>query len=184
MRDGGYKIRNQNAIHFITFSVVEWVDIFIKKEYFDIIIKSLRFCQKNKGLNIHDLVIMTNHNHFIFSAREGSKLSNIIRDFKKHTSTEIVETIKKKEPDNRRDLLLGIFQKHGLKNIRNKKYQFWMQDNHPVELSTNTMINQRLDYIHNNPVKKGLVDEAEKYLYSSARDYTGCKGLLEIDFLD
>jgi len=80
--------------------------------------------------------------------------------------------------------MLWLFKSHGTKNPNNKDYQFWQQDNHPVELDTNEMIDQRLNYLHDNPVKVGIVEKPEHYIYSSAIDYTGGKGLLEIDFLE
>ena len=92
MAIGGYKIRNQLAIHFITFAVVNWIDAFTRIEYKNIVIDSLKYCRKEKGLNIHCWVIMTNHVHFIFSANEGFELSNILRDFKKHTSDKIIKS--------------------------------------------------------------------------------------------
>ena len=184
MYAGGYKIRNQNAIHFITFAVVEWVDVFTRKDYKDILISSLKHCQKTKGLNIHAWVIMSNHVHFILSAKEGFKLSNILRDFKKFTSTEIIHAIERNSYESRKQWMLRIFKESGKENDRNVSYQFWQQDNRPVELDTNKMIDQRLDYIHNNPVETGIVDQPEDYLHSSARDYSGIKGLLDIEFID
>lgn len=184
MSDAGYKIRNQNAIHFITFSVIKWVDALTRKEYKDILIDSLKHCQENKGLLIHCWVIMNNHVHFILSAIEGFKLSNILRDFKKHTSSKILETMEENDQDPERNRMLDIFRKAGRENIRNSNYQFWQQDNHPKELFGNSMIEQKMDYIHNNPVKAGIVDNPEDYIYSSARDYAGIKGLLDIEFLD
>jgi putative transposase len=181
---GGYKIRNQNAVHFITFAVVEWIDVFTRRYYNHIVVDSLRYCQKQKGLNIHAWVIMSNHVHFILSAREGFKLSNILRDFKKHTSTEVIRAIESNKFESRKDWMLGIFRTTGTNNIRNVVYQFWRQDNKPIELATNKMIDQRLEYVHNNPVEAGIVERAEDFLYSSARDYAEIKGLLEIEFLD
>ena len=80
---GGYKIRNQTETHFITFAVVYWIDVFSRKQYRDIVVDSLRYCQQNKGLILHAWVIMSNHVHFIISAQDDSKLSDILRDFKK-----------------------------------------------------------------------------------------------------
>ena len=181
---GGYKIRSQNAVHFITFAVVEWIDVFTRKEYKDIVIESLKHCQDQKGLNIHAWVMMSNHVHFILSAKEGFKLSFILRDFKKFTSSEITKAIESNINESRKDWMLKIFKTAGSVNVRNTSYQFWRQDNKPVELDTIKMIDQRLEYLHNNPVEAGIVDRAEDYLYSSARDYAGIKGLLEIEFLD
>ena len=80
MSDGGYKIRNQAAIHFITFAVVEWVDVFTRKDYRDIVLESLKHCQAEKGLLLHCWCIMSNHLHLIISAKNND-LSDILRDF-------------------------------------------------------------------------------------------------------
>jgi hypothetical protein len=69
-------------------------------------------------------------------------------------------------------------------NSKNKDYQFWQQENHPIELISNKFIDQKLDYIHKNPVKAGLVDEPWEYRYTSARDYMNDqKGLLEVELI-
>ena len=111
MSNGGYKIRNQNAIHFITFSVVEWVDVFTRREYKDLLVEDLKYCQLNKGLNIHSWIIMSNHVHFILSAKEGFELSSILRDFKKHTSSRIIEAIENNRNESRKDWMMDIFQR-------------------------------------------------------------------------
>jgi putative transposase len=160
---GGFKIRNQNAVHFITFAVVEWVDVFTWREYKDIVVDSLKHCQEQKGLNIHAWIIMSNHVHFILSSKEGFKLSNILRDFKKFTSTEVTKSIESSKYENRKNWILKLFRAAGRKNVRNTSYQFWRQDNKPIELDTNKMIDQRLEYLHNNPVVAGIVDRAEDY---------------------
>lgn len=87
----GHKIKNQDALHFITITVVGWVDIFTRMQYKDIIIESLKFCVQNKGLKLYAYVIMTNHLHLIVSADAG--ISDIIRDFKKFTSKEILKLL-------------------------------------------------------------------------------------------
>jgi putative transposase len=145
MSTGGYKIRNQQAIHFITFAVVNWIDVFTRKEYKDIVVDSLRHCQKEKGLIIHCWVIMTNHVHYILSAKEGFELSNILRDFKKFTSDKLIKAIIQNPSESRKDWMQSLLKVAGAKNSRNSSYQFWQQDNHPIELSSNEMIDQRLE---------------------------------------
>jgi putative transposase len=185
MSQDGYKIRNQNAIHFITFSVVQWVDVFTRSYYSDIVIESLKYCQKEKGLRIHAYCIMPNHIHMIVSAKVGYQLSDIIRDFKKYTSKKIVTAIEHNEKESRKDWMLWIFKSAGTTNERNNEYQFWQQDNHPVECDTNEITETRLKYVHENPVRAGIVLEPYWYKYSSAIDYyTNEKGLLEIDFIN
>jgi len=83
MSERGYKIRNQEGLHFITFAVVDWVDVFTRKQYREILIESLDYCCKEKGLRLFAWVIMSNHVHFIVSAQEGFILSDILRDYKK-----------------------------------------------------------------------------------------------------
>jgi len=80
MSDGGYKIRNQKEIHFVSFAIVEWIDVFTRKEYRDILVDSIRFCQESKGLLLHAWCVMSNHVHLIASAK-NENLSDILRDF-------------------------------------------------------------------------------------------------------
>lgn len=184
MSDGGYKIRNQSAIHFITFAVVEWVDVFTRKDYRDIVLDSIRFCQKEKGLLLHSWCIMSNHVHLIVSAKENN-LSDILRDFKKFTSKQIITAIENNVAESRKDWMLKIFKEQGSKNSRNSIYQFWRQDNQPQELFSAAFIFQKINYIHQNAVEAGIVERAEDYLYSSARDYHLTKkcGLLDVVFI-
>lgn len=184
MSIGGYKIRDKEGIHFISFAVVEWVDVFTRKEYRDILIDSLKHCQQQKGLLVHAWCLMSNHVHLVISAANNDT-SDILRDFKKFTSKQIIKAIEENQQESRREWMLEIFRKAGEKNSRNKNYQFWRQDNQPKELYSSGFTVQKLNYIHNNPVEAGIVDKAEEYLYSSARDYFFGKkcGLLEVDLL-
>jgi len=185
MSDNGYQIRNQNAIHFITFSVVEWVDVFTRSIYADIIVESLKFCQHKKGLNIHAWCLMSNHIHLIVSAKEHYMLSDILRDFKKYTSNNIVKTITENNKESRRNWMLWIFKKAGERNKRNENHQFWQQENHPIECSTSEILASKIKYLHENPVRAGIVRNEWEYVYSSGIDYySNEKGLLLIDFLN
>ncbi|MCC7402180.1 MAG: transposase, partial [Chitinophagaceae bacterium] len=105
MSNGGYKIRNKEGIHFITFAVVEWMDVFTRKEYRDILLDSVRYCQKEKGLVLYAWCIMSNHVHFIVSA-ENNDTSEILRDFKKFTSKQIIAAIEKNEQESRKAWML------------------------------------------------------------------------------
>ena len=178
-----YRISDHEAPHFITFATIQWVDALSRPDYKDVIMASLDYCMKNKGLILNAYVIMSNHLHMIASAKPGCNLSAILRDFKKHTSKELLRSIKGNSRESRRSWMLRLFKSAGINNSNNQQYQFWQQDNHPVELSTNRMMDQRLDYIHDNPVKAGLVRAPEDYIYSSAIDYSGGKGLIEIELI-
>ena len=136
MPEGGYQIRNQFAVHFITFSVVEWIAVFTRKIYADLVVESLKFCQANKGLQIHAWCLMSNHIHLIVSTKEPNTLSDVLRNFKKFTSSNIINAIENNIRESRRNWMLWIFKKAGEKNKSNFIYQFWQQENHPVECST------------------------------------------------
>jgi putative transposase len=183
MPDGGYKIRYQEAVHFITFAVVEWVDVFSRQEYRDTVVQSIAFCQQRKGLRLHGWVMMTNHLHMLISAGGDTTLSDILRDFKKYTSNEIITAIEKSSTESRQRWMMEIFREAGRQNARNTTHQFWQQDNMPMECFSYEFTRQKLDYIHRNPVAAGIVSRPEDYLYSSAGDYAGVTGLLKIDFL-
>ena len=179
-----YKIRDQTKLHFVTFAVVEWVDVFTRSMYKDAVVESLKFCQKHKGLVVYAWCIMTNHVHLINSSLDGFRQEDNLRDLKKHTSKQLIAKIMENPQESRKNWMLWLFKEAGRKNSNNKNYQFWRQDNHPIELSTNQLMDQKLAYIHNNPVEAGIVDEPESYLYSSARDYAGRAGLNEINFIE
>lgn len=166
-----YKFRNPIGTYFVSFAVKDWIDVFTRNEYKDIIIESLDFCQKNKGLEIFAWCIMTNHVHLIIRAKEGFLLSDIMRDFKTYTSKKVMLAIKENPQESRMEWLLDNFE---------AGTGFWGTDNHPIELWSNDVIDQKLSYLHENPVVEGLVFRAEHYAYSSAIDYAGEKGLLDI----
>jgi putative transposase len=184
---GRYRIQDQQGLNFVTCTVVGWIDIFSRKNYRDIVLESLSFCRKEKGLLVFAYIIMTNHLHLIVQSSPGSPytLSEIIRDFKKYTSTNILKAIQK-ETESRRDWLLHMFAYYAKYNPNNTYFQFWEQDNHPIALYSENVIWQKVDYIHNNPVKAGIVNRPEDYVYSSALNYKteNKEGVLEIDLLE
>ena len=165
-------MHNQEGIYFLSITTVDWVDVFTRVVYKEVIIDSLDYCIKNKGLVVHAYVIMTNHLHLIISRTdEGMDLSGIIRDFKKYTAFRLLKMIKNNAKESRREWLLEIFAKHGKANGRNRRYQFWQQHNHPIVLYSRPVIRQKVNYIHQNPVKAGFVYDASEYVYSSAAVY-------------
>ena len=178
-----YKFKNPDGIYFITPTLVGWVDLFSKKAYRDIVLDSIEYCQKKKGLIVHAWCIMSSHLHLIISRNSNETLSEIIRDFKKYSSIKLIEEITNKT-DSRKSWLLQLFKEAASPINRNRKYKVWRDGNHPVELITNEMINVRLNYTHMNPVKAGVVNKAEDYTYSSAQDYCGIDGLLELEKID
>ena len=172
-----YKFNNPNGLYFVSFAVVYWIDVFISLSYKDILVESLNYCQKNKSLRIHAWCIMSSHIHLIISSEE-ELLSGILRDMKSFTSSHLKKAIEENPQESRKEWMISMMQKAGKNNSNNNGFQFWQQHNQPIELFTKKVIQQKLEYIHNNPVVEGFVEKPEEYLYSSAKDYAGMKGIL------
>jgi putative transposase len=177
-----YKFYDQERPHFITFAVINWIDVFTRTIYKDILLDSIKYCMANKGLEVYAWCVMSNHVHMIIGTRQ-MEMQAIMRDLKKHTSKAIVKAIRENPQESRKEWMIWMFEREGKHNPNNKDHQFWQQDNHPIELFSDTVTQQKLNYIHDNPVTAGWVDEPEHYLYSSARDYAGGTGLLNISLL-
>ena len=178
----GYIIRDQEKPHFITCTIVDWIDIFSRKIYRDIIIDCLNFCIKNKGMVVFGYVVMSNHIHLVVQS-ETNQLSDLIRDFKKFTAKQILETLHT-EPESRRDWILERFAKPTETHSRNKNFQVWQYGNHAEEIFTLKFMWDKLNYIHLNPVRAEIVEKANHYLYSSATNYSTDKGLVEVEIAE
>jgi REP element-mobilizing transposase RayT len=158
---------------------VDWLDVFTRNEYKNILIESLRYCQQEKGMEIVAWCIMTNHVHLIFRRIHERKPELILGDFKRHTSKELIKAIKEHPQESRKEFLLKHFKNAATKSSNVNHYQFWRHDNRPIELWSNKVLKEKIDYIHQNPVEAGLVFKPEDFVYSSAMDYAGEQGLLE-----
>lgn len=178
-----YKFYNKEGLYFVSFATINWIDVFVRDEYFDTILKSLDYCRKNKGMEIYSYCIMTSHVHLIFRAEDANS-GDVLRDFKTYTSKQLQALIEENNRESRKEWMLWMMERAGAKNSNVKNRQFWQQHNKPIELWSTEVIDQKVEYILMNPVKAGFVNEAEHWRYSSAIDYSGGKGLLEIDFID
>ena len=172
----------KDGIYFLTLTVVDWVDVFTRPAYRHIIIDSLVYCQQQKGLVLHAWVVMSNHIHMIASTKDDVSLSDILRDFKKFTSKKIIKAIEE-EPESRGNWMLYRFEYAGSNDKKIKDYKFWQDGNEAKELVTTEFMMQKLNYLHQNPVRAEIVDKAEDYRYSSAIDYAGGMGLLKVELL-
>lgn len=174
-----YKFHKPDGVYFVSFAVVEWIDVFTRNEYKDIFLESLAYCQTNKGMEIFAWCIMTNHVHLVFRVLGEAKPELVLGDLKRFTSRKLTSAIAKNPRESRKNWMLQQFSNAGANTSNTTKYQFWRHDNKPIELWSNKVISEKIRYIHNNPVVEGLVQYAQEYLYSSARDYAGEKGYLD-----
>ena len=174
-----YKMYEQDKSYFLTMTVVGWIDVFTRKNHKLAIVRSLQYCQRNKGMEIFGWCLMPSHLHLIARSNGENELSDIIRDFKKYTSRKIVDQILE-QPESRREWMLNQFEYAGrhLKEIKN--YKFWQSGNHAEIIYSPKFFYNKLDYIHKNPVIDMIVAREEDYLFSSARNYADLDYLIEI----
>ncbi|MDF2156670.1 transposase [Algoriphagus sp. CAU 1675] len=168
-----YQIQDQGAVHFVTFTVHQWVDVFTRDIYREKFIDGLKFCQDQKGLEIFSWVVMTNHCHLILRAKEEN-LSDVIRDLKKFTSKSIFQAIQTNPKESRREWICKLL------SIEDRIW-FWEEGYHGEEIYSVDFFDNKAEYIHQNPVKAGFVDKEEEYIWSSAGDFYGVrKGKLDL----
>ncbi|MBS1914698.1 MAG: transposase [Bacteroidetes bacterium] len=177
-----YKFGDSDKLYFISFSVVHWIDVFIREEYKQIVVESWKYCQANKGLEIYSWVIMPSHIHMIIGSNKN-KPEDIVRDMKSYTSSQLRKAITEHAGESRKEWMVWMMERAGKKNNNNNDWQFWQQHNMPLQVFDSNMFYQKSEYIHRNPVVAGFVEHEEDWLYSSARDFHGKKGLVELNYI-
>jgi REP-associated tyrosine transposase len=170
-----YRINSPDLPHFVTSTVVEWLPIFTSEAYCDILVRSLLYCRHHKGLKIYAWVILDNHIHAILAA---PKLSRAIADFKKFTAHELLAKLEAEG----RDWLLNQLRFYRAKHKGISDHQVWQEGVHPQSIPSDAIMFQKLQYLHNNPVKRGLVASPEHWRYSSAHEWAkGAEPLFRCD---
>ncbi|WP_411132547.1 hypothetical protein AAFX34_13610 [Vibrio vulnificus] len=167
-----YTITDPQQAHFITLTVLHWIPVFTRPATVEILLDSFRFLSKD-GLKVYAWVILENHCHFVLQSKA---LDRDIARLKSWTAKTLIQHLAE---NNVRQILDQLaFYKKAHKGDR--AYQFWQEGVHPELIQGEDMMRQKIEYIHQNPVKRGYVDEAAHWRYSSARDYLGQQGLLEV----
>ena len=176
-----YKFGEKTGAYFISFATVFWIDVFTRDEYFCHITEALDYCRKNKGMELYGYCIMPSHVHLIFRSSSNDP-SGLIRDFKGYTSRKLLKAIAENPQESRREWLLWMFIHAGKKTSNVKKLQFWQQNNKPIEIWSLKVFEQKLNYLHHNPVESGFVLNPMDWKFSSARNYGDDDNtVLEID---
>lgn len=171
-----YRVSIENGIYFVTSTLVWWIPIFTSRTYFDILIEAFRFSQKEKGLQIYAFVILDNHLH---AALSHPKLSQVLQSIKSYSAKIILNQLQK--DDKRWAINIFAYQKKHHKTA--STHQVWQEGFHPQLIKDEEMLIEKIDYIHYNPVKRGLVAKPEHWIYSSASHYAGKNCVLKIDEL-
>jgi putative transposase len=168
-----YRIFEQEKPHFLTATVVAWLPVFAQPAIVDMIFESWRFMQRERGLRLYGYVIMENHLHCIASA---PNLSELIGRFKSFTARQIIDEMERRGYAT----MLAELRYFTARHKSDQQFQLWQEGSHPQEIQGDEMMDQKLEYTHNNPVRRGYVDESVHWRYSSARNYAGMEGLIEV----
>lgn len=180
--NSGQKKTSGNPFYFVTFNVVDWVDLFVRPLYKLVMVDALNYTVLENGLIINAWCLMSNHLHMVVQAKEGYNLPLIMRELKKYTTKKMFDAIAA-EPDLRKEWMLEKFEQFGQRFNKIEKCHLWQNCSNPVYIdAANTqMIHDHIIYIHENPVRDKIVSHPEDYIFSSARDYTGVKGLVHVN---
>nr|WP_263970657.1 transposase [Leptolyngbya sp. KIOST-1] len=157
--------------------MVNWLPVFSHPQLAQIVLDSLRFLQAEDRLTLHGYVILENHLHLIAS---GDQLAKEIGKFKSFTARSIIDRLHEQPKAN----LLQQLKAAKLSHKTGQRYQLWQEGSHPQALTSPEIAQQKLEYIHNNPVARGYVDEPGHWRYSSYRNYSGQQGLIDINPLE
>lgn len=168
-----YRIYEDWYPYFMTCTVVGWLPVFTRPAMVELVFSSWRWLQQNRGLTIFGYVVLENHVHFVASCKE---LSEVIGDFKSYTARKIIDLL----TERNESLLLKQLKWHKDAHKTDRDFQLWQEGSHPQQIQNEDMMRQKLEYIHNNPVKRGYVCDPEHWCYSSARDYAGQEGPIRI----
>lgn len=167
-----YKIIEPTQPHFVTLTVLHWIPVFTRPDTVNILLDSLEFLG-SEGLKVHAWVVLENHCHFVL---QSPALDKDLARFKSWTARQLIEYL----AANKVSTLLEQLAFYKKAHKSDRTYQFWQEGVHPELIQGEAVMRQKIDYIHYNPVKRGYVDEAAHWRYSSARDYLGKRGLLEV----
>lgn len=168
-------------LYFITSATTHWLPIFLSQRYFNILTEAFSLCRRSKGLRLYAYVLMPNHFHIIASSEPSTALPNIIHDLKRYTSREVTRSLGRDDCWS----LLQVIAETAMRTHRDHGLCVWQENYQPVPIFTQRFLRQKLDYLHEKPVREGYVRTAGDWLYSSAGEYaTGQAGMMEIDRLE
>jgi putative transposase len=170
-----------DACYLLTLNIVEKIDLFVRPAYKRVIADALNHFIQSQGLHLYSWCLMSSHLHLVLRTKDGAAPARFERDFKKYTTPALLKTIEM-EMDLRRDWMFRLFEDYGISLRRLEKYHLWQNCSSPLRIPNDQprLLMDRIAHVHENPVREGIVDQAESYLFSSARDYSGIGGLVAV----
>ena len=169
-----YKIYEPSQPHFVTCTILHWIPIFTNQDSVSIVIDSLKYLQKSDNLKIYAYVILENHLHLVVQSND---LAKTMAKFKRYTAIEIIKLLKSKNVSTILEQLAFYKKAHK----KDREYQLWQEGIQPKQIISHKMMKEKIEYIHLNTVKRGYIDNPAHWRYSSARDYEGISGLIDIE---
>jgi len=167
-----YKFTQLDQPHFMTLTVLNWIPVFTRPETVAVFFDSLQHLIQ-EGLKLYAYVVLENHIHLV---AQSQNLEKDIARLKSFTSRQLLRYLQEKKAS----ILLTQFEFYKKAHKNDRTYQFWQEGVHPELIHNKEMMCQKVNYIHENPVKRGYVDLVEHWRYSSARNYLGQEGMLEV----
>jgi putative transposase len=170
-----------DACYFLTLNTVDKIDVFVRPAYKQVIADALNYFIENQGLTVYAWALMTSHLHLVIRTKESSAPAYFERDFKKYTTPAVLATIEM-EMDFRRTWMMQHFEAYGKSLGRIEKFNLWQNCSSPLRFDGQQpqSLLDRIAHIHENPVRERIVEQPEAYMFSSARDYAGMRGLVNV----
>ena len=168
-----YQFKELDKPYFLTLTICGWQPIFTQPETVQIILDSWKYLQQNSNFKLYGYVILENHIHLI---AQSDNIQTDLQRFKSYTARQIIDYLKVQKIS----LILQQLAFYKKAHKSESEYQLWQEGSHPQVIESEDILRQKLEYMHYNPVKRGYIDKPEHWRYSSARNYSGETGLVEI----
>ena len=173
-----------DACYFLTLNVIDKIELFVRPLYKEIIAEALNHFILTQGIVLHAWCLMSSHLHLLLRTREAYGPSFFERDFKKYTTPELIKAVEMKL-DFRKEWMLARFEECSKSLKKIEKFQLWESCSSPLRIESDQprLLLEKAEHIHENPLRENIVELPENYVFSSARDYVGLKGLVNVTVL-
>lgn len=170
-----------DACYFLTLNTVDKIDVFVRPAYKQVVVEALNYFVETQGLAVYAWTLMSSHLHLIVRPKEATAPAYFERDFKKYTTPLILKALEM-EMDFRREWMMRHFEEYGKPLRRIEKFHLWQNCSSPLRIDCQqpNLLLDRIAHIHENPVREMIVEQPEAYLHSSARDYAGMRGFVNV----
>ncbi len=168
-----YRIVENEYPYFTTWTINGWLSVFTRPWAVEEVLNSWRFLHENSELELLGYCILENHLHLIAC---GDRIADTFARCRSYTARKVIDGLKARGESS----LLRQLNMHRLRHKTDRRYQLWQEGKQPKQMRTDSIMWQKLEYIHYNPVRRGYVDDPVDWRYSSARNFAQQPGLIEV----